>query len=364
MCKWVFLMKSNVRLSLPERRSHSILETAIAHERLYQLIQPVMVGLRRFLTLTLIGLAIGHPGVVAAEGFLPDNREILMMPQLCQWRYGPQVGMDPALIPKGPPMDVSGCTRFHYYCDAHTDLVRAEKNAYTNPGKAKSQLERSIGTLKGQVPYRIAEPGCSKYLLADTYYTLGKALALYARLTKSSGYAAQAIGPLLQSIELTPEDARPYQVLGDVYVALNKRQQAEEAIYSGLQVNPESKPLLRRYREIGGKRPLPTRKPATPAEAGMAGGAEHLDAGKEPVKTQEALPPSAVDSPKPSQGNPVVEGAVQRVEDQADQDKSKTSRYCRFCADTDSKQSNAPAAAVQPEPPNPVAAPPACRFCP
>ena len=318
---------------------------------------------QRFFAMVLIGVAISYSGTSSAEGFLPDSREILMMPQLCQWWYGPRVGMDPALLPKVPPFDMSGCTRFHYFCDAHTDLVRAEKGAYNNPGGAKILLGRAIGTLKGQVQFRKAEPGCSKYLLADTNYSLGKALESYARLTKSSSYSAQAIGPLLETIELTPEDVRPYQLLGDIYLALKKPQQAEEVIYRGLQVNPESKPLLRRYKEVGGKRPPPSKKPLAPNEARNVGDAQGQVAGHEPVKLQEIIPPAS-EAPKTPKGNSVVKGTQQKEETQAEQDKAVSLRNCRFCSDDDVSKDKTSPAPVQPKSTNQGADKPSCRFCP
>lgn len=350
-------------LFLPKRIFRSVIEVERINWRFFQLNRSIRSIRRCFWKIVLTGVAISYSGASSAEGFLPDNREILMMPQLCQWWYGPRVGMEPALIPKGPPFDMSGCTRFHYYCDAHTDLVRAEKNAYTNSGKAKYQLNRAIGTLKGQVQFRKAEPGCSKYLLADTSYNLGKALERYARLTKSSSYSAQAIGPLLESIELTPEDVRPYQVLGDIYIALNKPQQAEEIIYRGLQVNPESKPLLRRYKEVGGKRPPPTSKPVAPNEAGNVGNAQHQATGHEPVKMQVVIPPAS-GAPKTPQDNPVVGGAVQRGETQAEQDKATSPRNCRFCSDDDVSKDKTSPAPIQSKSTNQGAEKPACRFCP
>ena len=156
-------MKFDVCRPSPKRRSHPMLENTLYYNRLWQIIGYPVSSLNRFVALAFMGMAMGYSGVGAAEGFLPDKQEILMMPQLCQWMYGARAGLAPSSIPRGPSMDVSGCTRFHYYCDAHTNLVRAEKSAYTNPGRAKEKLATAIETLKGQVQFHNSEPGCSKY---------------------------------------------------------------------------------------------------------------------------------------------------------------------------------------------------------
>jgi hypothetical protein len=356
-------MKPIFILFLPKRIGRSSIEAERINWRFFQFNRFIRLIRRCLREMVLTGLAISYSGASTAEGFLPDNREILMMPQMCQWWYGPRVGMDPALMPKGPPFDMSGCTRFHYFCDAHTNLVRSEKNTYTNPGKAKYQLDSAIATLKGQVKYRKAEPGCSKNLLADTHYSLGKALERYARLTKSSSYSAQAIGPLLETIELTPEDIRPYQMLGDIYIALKKPQQAEEIIYRGLQVNPESKQLLRRYKDVGGKRPLPTTKPAAPNEERSSGDTQNQVTGPESSNTIEVIPPASAD-PKTPQGNSVFAGAVQSEETRSEQNKATSTRDCRFCSNDDVSKDKISPAPVQPKSTNQSADKPSCRFCP
>ena len=312
----------------------------------------------------LMVMTVGYSGMCSAEGFLPDNREILMMPQLCQWWYGPRVGMEPALIPKGPPFDMSGCTRFHYFCDAHTDLVRAEKNANINQGKAKYQLNRAIGTLKGQVVFRKAEPACSKYLLADTSYSLGRALELYSRLEKFSSFSAQAIGPLLEAIELTPEDIRPYQVLGDIYVALKKPQQAEEVLYRGLQINPRSKPLLRRYKDVGGKRLPPALKTTEPNETSNLGDAQHLTTDHVSIQKEDSISGVGTDHEIPHDNQAVVGAELQREKTQAAQEKSTLSRNCRFCSDIDVSKDKTYPDPVQSKSSTQGSEKPSCRFCP
>jgi len=310
-------------------------------------------------------MAIGYPGFAVAQGYTPDKHQIMLMSPLCQWMRGARAGMDPALIPKGPPMDVSGCSRFHYYCWADLELVRAEQNAYTKPGEAKYRFDKAISMLKGQVQHHNSTPGCSKYLQADVNYTLGKALERYARFTKAKQYYGQAIGPLLKSIELNPDDERPYLVLGDVYAALNKRQQAEEAFYRGLEVNPESKPLLRRYEKIGGKRSLPTKKPQAVGEESVeAEPANSPGAASETVNGQGARAPVTGDNSGTKQANPIVAEPLKDAEATAQKDTTTPTPYCRFCVDEDSGQAKVSPAPSQPGSPNAGTDKPPCRFCP
>ncbi len=312
---------------------------------------------QKFLSLIFMGIIVSHSGFGHAEGFLPDKREILMMPQLCQWMYGARAGLDPSAVPQSHTMDTTGCTRYHYYCDAHTDLVRAEKNAYTNPGLAKEKLNRALNTLKGQIAFHDGEGSCSKYLRADIRYTYGKALERYARLTKSSNYYAEAISPLLQAIQLTPEDFRTYQVLGDVYSALNKRKEAEEILYNGLEINPDSKALLRRYQAIGGKRPIPEKKSILPSETGSTEKTGNPGTTEETAKTQN----TPAKTSEPLSESKEASGGTDHQK--MPQDNSQSSPYCRFCPDTSSDQ-NTDTTTSPVDSVNAETNKPACRFCP
>ncbi|TCV88135.1 tetratricopeptide repeat protein [Sulfurirhabdus autotrophica] len=332
------------------------------HLKLQQIVKLSAITLQRFILLTLMVIAIGYTISATAEGFLPDKREILMMPQLCQWMYGARAGLDPSAVPQSHTMDTTGCTRYHYYCDAHTDLVRAEKNAYTNPGLAKEKLNRALNTLKGQIEFHDGEGSCSKYLRADIRYTYGKALERYARLTKSSNYYAEAISPLLQAIQLTPEDFRAYQVLGDVYTALNKRKEAQEILYNGLEINPDSKALLRRYKAVGGQRPIPEKKSDIPPETVNTEKPGKPDTTEEPAKTQDT--PAKPSEPLSVSKDASTSGTgVQGAESKNPQDNSQSSPYCRFCPDLGSDQ-NTDTTTSPVDSVNAETNKPACRFCP
>jgi hypothetical protein len=282
----------------------------------------------------LLMLTLSGPGAaMAAEPFLPDKQEILMMPKLCRWMYGPRVGLDPSLTPPGPMIDVTGCTRFHYYCDANTDLVRAEKAMYFNLGRAKEKLASAINTLKGQVTFHSEEP-CSKYLQSDINYTLGYALSLMSKVAKSSSFNIEAIQPLNKAIELNPEDLRPYRVLADIYMAIGKRNLAEKVIYSGLELNPQSKPLLRLYKEVGGTRPLPSKKIVTPATPQAEAKKENQADGDGVPTGHTETKPGGVDIVPPVVVNPIISPPQRQIEGQTTDDvQNKEKKYCRFCVE-------------------------------
>ena len=307
-----------------------------------------------FLVLLLLMLGVtASSSVLAMESFLPDKQEILMMPMLCRWMYGARVGLDPSLIPQRVPMDTTGCTRFHYYCDANTDLVRAEMAMYTNPGAARFKLNRSIETLEGQIAFHNTEP-CSRYLLSDINYTLGHAFSLMARITKSSVYYIKAIQPLNKSIELNSGDMRPYQALGEIYLETGQRDHAEEMIYKGLQINPQSKALLRMYKKVGSKRPLPT---VIPGAAEPSARKDEVTITNNPEK-----PGSGINNLEATSGIANTKPGPQKIDSISPVQDIKHGG-CRFCPDDTNAKGNQGNQATVPTP-GKVGNDPYCRFCP
>ena len=134
-----------------------------------------------------------------------------------------------------------------------------------------------------------------------------------ARALKLLGRNAEAVAEFNKALQYKLDSPEIYRALADHYFETGNKQKALELVTEGLQKNPGSKGLKRRYTEYGGKLPYPVSVDrAIPAEAAKSD--------IQPVVKLEAESPSTVPiGPTPQIDTPQIG--------------SPTNPYCRFCPD-------------------------------
>ncbi len=191
----------------------------------------------------------------------------------------------------------------HHFCDC----IRFTNRAYSSLGNwndMRYNLQVAIGGC--DYVFQHAKPGF--YMLPEVHLQKGKALKLYRQEGK-------ALIEFMDAIRGNPKLAPAYLELADIQVRSKKPQEALRTVTEGLRHIPDSKPLKRRYSELGGKLPYPTPviaapPPATPAAETAA-----------PTPTSPAettAPPPVTTTP-----SPIIEPKIG----------SPKNPYCRFCPD-------------------------------
>lgn len=240
----------------------------------------------------------------------PTDTEIAMLPAYCATKFKnlPDYGHWVEVL--GPSFN-----DVHHYCGALVYLNRYYTDS--NPNDRKFFLQDAIGNLDYMISHALpTQP--RNVLLPEVHYTKGRVLIL-------AGRASEAVGEFLQAIQLKPDYADPYAALADSYSRIGHKQDALKILGEGLKQVPASRSLARRYRELGGKNPLPASPPptATPAEGKNAG-----------VKTDANAPVQpAVSIPTPASEGAATPVAAQPAPAAEDSPKigSPTNPYCRFC---------------------------------
>ena len=133
----------------------------------------------------------------------------------------------------------------HHYCDCVRYRYRAlrkisDKYAY------KYDLGVAIG-------------GCD-YVLDKTsrgFYMRPKVLVDKGRALRMRGDAGPAARQFQEAIQLNPREVSAYIELAETQKEGGQNAEALKTLYSGLRANPGVKTLEQRYRELGGKEPLP-----------------------------------------------------------------------------------------------------------
>lgn len=147
-----------------------------------------------------------------------------------------------------------------------------------------------------------------------------------ARALKLMGRHAEAAAEFNNALRYKPDSPDVYRALADFYYEAGNRQKAMELVTEGLQRNPNSKGLKRRYAELGGKLPYP--KAVDKAIVDSEKEAEVDSQAKiESVPLPKNSTDQASDPTKPTvpiEPTPLIESP---------EIGSKKNPYCRFCPD-------------------------------
>jgi tetratricopeptide (TPR) repeat protein len=213
---------------------------------------------------------------VAAQGFKPNAAELLRLPPYCQAKFN---------LPQGSAASNAWRDQIgenykdlHHYC-AGLNYV----NRYwgeQDPRQRSYYLQRALGNFDYMV--KAEKPGFA--LRAELYLNRGEVF----RIMRKPG---QAIDDFKRALSINPNLEKPYLQLADLHKAGKSTARALETVTEGLRHIPDSKPLQRRYLELGGKKPFPepiVAKVDEPAPEPAAAPAGAADASSEPTPAGDA----------------------------------------------------------------------------
>lgn len=218
-----------------------------------------------FRTLAGMALLLCQASALAVQDFTVTREDLTMMPRYCTAIYGKLVGLPEAQISALQYTIPSDCPAPHHYCDGLKAMVRAT----TNLTEGKYWLSVAVKTFQYQVGDWESR-GLSCHLRPELYTNLGN--SLFRQNKTSVGLAIQNFN---KALDLQKDYLPAYFALSDVYLELGEKKDALEAVAQGLKYVPDSKGLLSRFKELGGKTPPPPI------------GLDKPPAGAEPDKTAE-----------------------------------------------------------------------------
>lgn len=195
----------------------------------------------------------------------------------------------------------------HHFCDC----MRFTNRAYASIGNWNAVHGNLQAAIDG-CDYVLRNTTPDFYMRPEVHLQKGKAL----RLDRQESLA---IAEFMEAIRGNPELAQAYVELADIQARNKKSGEALKTVTEGLRHAPDSKPLKRRYTELGGQLPYPVPIEPAPTEPlaakpgdGAAPGPATLAEPAAGTPAEAALPVAPVDQPKiGSPKNP----------------------YCRFCPD-------------------------------
>ncbi|MEW5965705.1 MAG: tetratricopeptide repeat protein [Pseudomonadota bacterium] len=195
----------------------------------------------------------------------------------------------------------------HHYCGGLIELNRYFAGT-------KGRRKASLGNAVKEFEYVLDRWTTGFYLRADAHLNRGRAY----KYIREEG---KALTDFQRARELNPRLAPASLELADLYVRLNKKNEALTILKGAIELNPDTKSLRRRYAELGGDPKAlpevgaPPTGSAVPAIAPERKGSPAPDAA--PLK-QESMATSA-DKPPAQPIEPTIG--------------SPTNPYCRFCPD-------------------------------
>lgn len=294
----------------------------------------------RLLTATAL-LACQIPAL-ALQSFGASREELAMMPPYCTAIMGDDAGLpilrDSPLRNTVPP----DCPAIRHYCDGLKAMIRVDRNR-AESGHWLHEAVAAFGSSSADWEHR--GPTCP--VRSEAYTNLGNALL---RQDKTS--VGLAVMNFNKALELKKDYLPAYYALSDAYVNLGKKKEALGVIEEGLKYIPDSKGLLRRFKELGGKTPpIPIAKsnPQQPPQPDKTLGTRQPELG---ATAEGKQVPAAVPAQQPSTGTgpgsepststtPIANkaggeravAAPATVESEPPKIGSPKNPYCRFCPD-------------------------------
>lgn len=222
------------------------------------------------------------------------------------------LGNDPVLDKPENAM-AKGAGWFHHYCWGKLSKLRSYS------AKTAEQRRGAVGNWRKEMQFIVDWTG-ERGIKWQYMPVVHKEIAESYLLDKNYG---KAISEGEKALALDKNYVPVYSIMADAYGGANKRDKALEIVTEGLKRAPESKPLKRRYKDLGGKLPYPEpyAKEAVAVEAA-------------PVQVEKPVVEPApakvvVEEIKPKAESPVSDVASQPVSDESK--KPEGNPYCRFC---------------------------------
>lgn len=234
----------------------------------------------------------------ALEAFGVTESELALLPPYCQAKQGKDRG-NQAIIDKWRGIyGDQNWMNMHHYCDALKFIVRANRSI----GK-KAELSYNLENAQRGIENLLASEQTPDWILRpESHVHLGKIYLRMALLGK--GTEGRAVLNFEQAILIRPDYEPAYNALSDFYAGKGLKQKALQTAEEGLKHSPDSKSLLRRFKELGGKTPP---APLVVARPGAPDAATTAPSSALPEASQNPTPPAKIGSPS----NP----------------------WCRFCTD-------------------------------
>ncbi len=253
------------------------------------------------IVLTILAALLPLPAAFA--GWAPSPAEMAALPPYCAARFNEG---SPAFRSWRTSMG-SDFVHLHHYCAGINFLNRGR-------GSFGAGRKDTLGAAVREFDYVLGNVSSGFHLRSEILMNRGVALTLLKR-------DGEAIGNLLEAIQLDPRQPRAYSALADLHVRQKNPGKALEAVSEGLRHNPDTKALQRRYTELGGKLPYPApiaaaASPAAPSEESAGA----VEAAAPAPDSAAAVAPAGVTAPADDAPAPAKIG-------------SPTNPYCRFCPD-------------------------------
>lgn len=198
----------------------------------------------------------------------------------------------------------------HHYCGTLGFASRYYKSH--SPQDRRFFLQEIDNNLN----YMITHGDPSATLMPEIYFTKGKFLIL-------GGKDAEGVKAFFQAIQLKPDYPDPYAGIADFYARMGNNKDALKFLQDGLRQKPTSRQLARRYKELGGKLPLPE-VPASKNKTAKTESQTPVPAETE-KKVVVAAPLVAPQTSKPGK-TPAGETTPEKIG-------NPSNPWCRFCAE-------------------------------
>lgn len=205
------------------------------------------------------------------------------------------------------------------------DCIRFLNRAYASTND-KAAHKYYLGETIGGCQYNLTHsPGDPWNAIAHLQIGLARQL---------QGQPAQALASINKALQLNPKLAQAYSEIANVYLKLDNKTQALEAVSEGLRWLPDSRALQRKYLRLGGNLPYPAAhekvaaSPSTAPERATDNTSEGMGTGAAPAT---APSPKSEMAPDPTRST-TSGGPGEALT--TDPIGSPTNPWCRFCPDT------------------------------
>jgi tetratricopeptide (TPR) repeat protein len=252
----------------------------------------------------------------ALEPFAVTESELALMPPYCQAKYGKDRGNQVISDKWRNIYGDQNWGNMHHYCDALKFIIRANRSLGN-----KNDLSYNLGYAQGDIEHLLASEQTPDWILRpEAHVHLGK---LYLRLIPfGKGSEVKAVQNFEQAILIRPDYEPAYSALSDFYASKGLKQKALDTVEEGLRHAPDSKRLLRRFKDLGGETPpapLVVPQPIAPDEAIASPTKQESNT---TISTPSDVPASLSPEASQKQKTPPKIG-------------SPSNPWCRFCTDTE-----------------------------
>lgn len=241
----------------------------------------------------------------ALEPYAAKENELALMPSYCQAKLGKDRG-NQAISNKWGAIYGVDWGNMHHYCDALKFIIRADRSI-----RNKADLGFNLQNAAFSIEHLLTSEQTPDWILrSEAHVKLGEVILRMAKIGKAS--EGKAIQNFQQAIIIQPNYEPAYSALSDFYVNKGLKQKALNTVEEGLKNIPDSKILLRRFKELGGKTPpapvvvtqqtAPNGAANSPVKQEQAGSAtssspSDVPASSSPETSQEQATPSKIGSP-------------------------------------------------------------------